>query len=245
MPPLPSLIVPEILEQLNEISLNDDQRIAILRKFNKPSLQAILRLAFDGAVVIGVKDFPKYTPDPAPIGYSQNSLDMEYRRFYLFCEPDWTRINRKGPIILIQILESVHETEAKLLVNALKRNLKIRGLTAQLVQKAFPGLLKKPILNDDEIVTAYKVEEVTAKSFPVANTATTVEKVVETVQPETPMVVEKEPETVLPPTVAPQQQQVQPPTQHKKFGNKKNTKKDHTVATSPTAETMTKEEVVS
>jgi hypothetical protein len=228
MPPLPSLIVPEILEQLNEISLNDDQRIAILRKFNKPSLQAILRLAFDGAVVIGVKEFPKYTPDPAPIGYSQNSLDMEYRRFYLFCEPDWTRINRKGPIILIQILESVHETEAKLLVNALKRDLKIRGLNAQLVQKAFPGLLKKPLI--DEIVAPTKVkEEVTAKSFPAA----IVEKVVEKVQPETPMVVEKEPATV-------------PTTQHKKVGsNKKNSKKDHVTPTVVATPVETKEEVVS
>ena len=41
----------------------------------------------------------------------------------------------------IQLLEGLHPTEAKLLLNVVKKKLPYKGLTSRLVNQAFPNLL--------------------------------------------------------------------------------------------------------
>lgn len=57
---------------------------------------------------------PPYRPDAAPIGMSPAILRQELRRLYVFCRDDLTAIKRES--LFISLLESVHPSEAKLLI---------------------------------------------------------------------------------------------------------------------------------
>ena len=50
-----------------------------------------------------------------------------------------TQVQRENHFI--QLLEALHQTEAELLKNVIKRKLPYKGLTPNLVNQAFPNLL--------------------------------------------------------------------------------------------------------
>ena len=78
---------------------------------------------------------------PTDVLDAEGRLLSELRRLYLFVEggnPDLTKTRRE--FLFIQLLESVHPQDAKLLIAMKDRKLPFKGLTKKVAQQAFPDL---------------------------------------------------------------------------------------------------------
>ena len=141
------LLIPEVFEQFESLT-KKEEKVKLLKENNHPALQDILRINFDADVVsvlpVGA---PPYEKDDAPKGYSANSLFRLHKQFKYFFKGPFANqvkpIRREG--IFLNILESIHPTEADVLVAAKDRKLKVKGLTKALVDEAFPGLIVKAV----------------------------------------------------------------------------------------------------
>jgi len=101
-----------ITEMLTEI--NNDPKIASKYKENA-SLQFVFEFAFNPARKFLLPEGePPFKKDAAPIGMSPANLHMEVKKFYIFTRKDLTQIRRES--LFINLLESVHPTEAALLL---------------------------------------------------------------------------------------------------------------------------------
>ena len=141
------LLIPEVFEQFESLTKKED-KVKFLKENNHPALQDILRINFDADVVSVLPlGAPPYEKDDAPKGHSSSSLFKLHRQFKYFFKGPFANqvqpIRREG--IFLNILESIHPTEADVLVAAKDRKLKVKGLTKALVDEAFPGLIVKAV----------------------------------------------------------------------------------------------------
>ena len=141
------LLIPEVFEQFESLTKKED-KVKLLKENNHPALQDILRINFDADVVsVLPAGAPPYEKDDAPKGHSSSSLFKLHRQFKYFFKGPFANqvqpIRREG--IFLNILESIHPTEADVLVAAKDRKLKVKGLTKALVDEAFPGLIVKAV----------------------------------------------------------------------------------------------------
>lgn len=134
--------VAEILKLAAETK-GTDQKIEVLRKHFNPTLGTILRYALDPSVkwLLPEGDPPfkknEFTDQ-------QGVLYSEARRLYLFVEggnSNLTSLRRET--LFIQLLENVDPEDAKVLLAAKDKKLPYKGLTAKLIDQAYPGLLPK------------------------------------------------------------------------------------------------------
>lgn len=135
--------IPEVLEALEGKS--HEEKIEILRSNDTRSLRQILFLAFSKNVKFNLPDSrPEGVKiEDAPIGLSTNTLYKQARKLRIFVEgtgyDHLTPIKREN--IFIEILESVHKSEAELLLQLLiDRDLKT-SLEYEDVRLAYHGLL--------------------------------------------------------------------------------------------------------
>lgn len=102
--------IPEILEEVNK------DTNALKNHTENIALKIMFQYAF-----IPEKKFdlpegdPPFKPDPAPIGMSPSIFTQEIRRWYIFTREKVIPKIRKEQLF-IQLLESVHPSEAKLLL---------------------------------------------------------------------------------------------------------------------------------
>ena len=141
------LLIPEVFERFESLTKKED-KVKLLKENNHPALQDILRINFDADVVsVLPAGAPPYEKDDAPKGHSSSSLFKLHRQFKYFFKGPFANqvqpIRREG--IFLNILESIHPTEADVLVAAKDKKLKVKGLTKALVDEAFPGLIVKAI----------------------------------------------------------------------------------------------------
>tara|TARA_B000000609_G_C24164176_1_gene345766 strand:+ start:782 stop:1246 length:465 start_codon:yes stop_codon:yes gene_type:complete len=141
------LLIPEVFEKFESLTKKED-KVKFLKENNHPALQDILRINFDADVVSVLPlGAPPYEKDDAPKGHSSSSLFKLHRQFKYFFKGPFANqvqpIRREG--IFLNILESIHPTEADVLVAAKDRKLKVKGLTKALVDEAFPGLIVKAV----------------------------------------------------------------------------------------------------
>lgn len=141
------LLIPEVFEKFESLTKKED-KVKLLKENNHPALQDILRINFDADVVsVLPAGAPPYEKDDAPKGHSSSSLFKLHRQFKYFFKGPFANqvqpIRREG--IFLNILESIHPTEADVLVAAKDRKLKVKGLTKALVDEAFPGLIVKAV----------------------------------------------------------------------------------------------------
>jgi hypothetical protein len=135
-------------EILNEVNSTDskNEKKRILVDNGTSWFKQFLLYAFDPRIEFYVNSFPKDYVEPtdtAP-GISFSDLQSELKRVYLFIKGDPTAdklTEEKRNVLLIQVLESFEPNEAKVFVNMLKKDLKTKGLTYNLVNEVFPGLL--------------------------------------------------------------------------------------------------------
>ena len=139
----------EIFEEIGTKTKVSD-KVAILHQHESDGVKAILRGAFDTRIDWLVPNSPPpYTPNESPsYDLADSKLEvaaMELGKFATF-NGNPTDQGRNVPQVqrenhFIQLLESLHQSEADLLKSVIKRKLPYKGLTPNLVNQAFPNLL--------------------------------------------------------------------------------------------------------
>jgi len=124
--------LPEMLEEINE-----DPKFLQTKYKGNSALKIIFEYAFlPEKKFILPEDEPPYKPDDAPIGMSPAILTQELRRFYVFLRKDLKPIKRES--LFISLLESVHPSEAKLILAVKDQKLHklYKKVTRKLVEEA-------------------------------------------------------------------------------------------------------------
>ena len=122
-------------------------KIAVLQKHSSGAMKAILGFTYDpGVVWLLPETNPPYKPFDVDKGEEPLRLGAETRKFYLFVKgytPAQKNIQQaKREQLFIDLLESLHPDEAKILMAMKTKKLPYKGLTQKLVAEAFPNLAK-------------------------------------------------------------------------------------------------------
>ena len=147
MPDNETLMIGEIFTKIN-LAKTKKEKKDVLEQYKKITvLQHYLRGLFDPKVKWAITEQPDYAEDDiTPEGEEANSLYIEIPKCSLFVEghPKAKGVKpARLKQILIQVLESLHPTEATLYMQMLKKKTKIKGLTSKLVLEVFPGMYKE------------------------------------------------------------------------------------------------------
>jgi Family of unknown function (DUF6433) len=119
---------------------NDEERVHCLQANDNNSIRTILRFALDPNIkwLLPEGDAP-YTPCEYP--HQENMLYMEARRLYLFVEggsPNLKQLRRET--MFVELLQVLDPEDARLIMAIKDKNLPYKTLTAELVQRAYPGI---------------------------------------------------------------------------------------------------------
>ena len=136
-------LIHEVFSELEQRE-NDHDRLAVLRFNQTWALKNVLKGAFDPNVEFAI-DVPEYKKQNTPVGLGYSSIHQELGRAYLL-EKNNPRVDRnlkpdRKKQILIQILEALEDKEAEIFAIMIRKDLKVKGLTYELVKEAFPDLL--------------------------------------------------------------------------------------------------------
>ena len=128
-----------------EMAETKDAKKQVLLNNNNKLLQQVLQLTFDPQYQFYYKKMPvEYIkPDTIP-GIRFAGLETELRRLYLFQKGNQTAdklSEQKRKELLLQIAEALEPREAEILINIMKKDLGVKGLTAKFVKDTFPGLI--------------------------------------------------------------------------------------------------------
>lgn len=134
----------EIFTELAETS-GKKNKVAVLHKYSSAALKAVLGYAYDPTVTwLLPPGDPPYTPNSSVD--TESVFYAEIRKLYLFTDgPSDAQKNLKQARreqLFIELLESVHPDDAKVLLAMKDRKLPYMGLTPKLVQEAFPNMTK-------------------------------------------------------------------------------------------------------
>ena len=137
------LSIPEIFDSLE--SKESAERIQILRQNDSKSLRQILHVSFNPNVkiILPTERPTQLKIEETPVGLSSNTLYQQSRKLKIFLkDTGYDHLsNSKRESLFTQILESIHSSEAELLLQiCVDRKLK-SSLTYEEVSEAFPELL--------------------------------------------------------------------------------------------------------
>jgi len=137
--------IPEVLKRVARAP-GKKEKSAILRAADTPTLQTILQGAFHPNIVWELPGgAPPYKPDPSPYGMCPSILEREVRKLLYLCRnPKMVQNPLKREGIFMQMLESIHPSEALLLVEMKDKKIVCSGLTQLLVHEVWPDLVPKP-----------------------------------------------------------------------------------------------------
>jgi len=142
------LLVSEILNKFEEAKTRQE-KIEVLQSNVTDPLLVLLRLNYDHMLKMDLPEGePPFRKDTdKPIGYSESSLQLELRRFYVWLDPNVELPKLKKESLFVNMLEGIHWTEAEALCLAKDRKLhtKYKSLKEDIVREAFPrALTPKP-----------------------------------------------------------------------------------------------------
>lgn len=135
-------LIDTIFTDLEKIS-SRKQKVNFL-KSHRPNnvMLRLLKYTFDPNIEFDLPEGdPPYRPNEE-LDDDHSGLYQEDRRLYLFIKggnPDLQKMKRE--MLFIEVLESIHPKEAKVLLAVKDKKLPYKGLTKKLVEEAFPGLL--------------------------------------------------------------------------------------------------------
>ena len=130
----------EVLDKVSKLKTKEE-KISYLRKYNTDALRMVIKASFDPKIEWSLPEGEvPYTPTEAPEGTEHTLLAHEARKLYHFIKggnPQLTQNKREA--MFVQMLEGLHESEAKLLVAAKDKKLHqvYKGLSANVVKAAF------------------------------------------------------------------------------------------------------------
>ena len=132
--------ISEILKKASTIT-DDAERVGYLRQNQSTTLHMIFRGAFDpGIKWVLPEGNPPYKPND--LVDQHHRLFTEARKLYLFVEggsPNLKQLRRET--LFVELLETVDPEDAKLLLAIKDKTLPYPGVTVDIVNQAFPGLL--------------------------------------------------------------------------------------------------------
>ena len=138
LPPNP--FIHEILDYVDS-QRTKVKKVEALREHRDDSLTAILIWNFDDRVKSAVPEGQvPYKENEVPVGTDHTSLRREWKNLYHFIKGgNDTLSSLRRETMFIQMLEGLHESEAKLLVAAKDKRLHqvYKGLSQQVVKEAF------------------------------------------------------------------------------------------------------------
>jgi hypothetical protein len=134
------LLVYEVLELVAKAKTKEE-KIQILKANNTGALQDIIRGTFDPRIewLLPTGSPPPYTPN-LPQSIPSNLIKECTKLAYMVKGgkgPELLQLRRES--MFIQLLESVHPEDAKLLIDMINRK-PPKGLTAAVAKEAFPHL---------------------------------------------------------------------------------------------------------
>lgn len=132
--------ISSILKECSELKTTDE-KVEFLRNNNSPVLLQILKYAFDPSLVFLL---PEGEPPYKPCEFldQEGRLYVEARKLYLFVEGGNPSLNKvKREMLFIQLIESVDNEDAKLLIHVKDKKLPFKNIKKDIIEKAFPGLI--------------------------------------------------------------------------------------------------------
>lgn len=131
----------EILSDVAQAA-TPEEKVAVLQQNNTLPLRQVLAAALDPTVKFDVQ-IPSYRENEETDGYAANTLYVEYRRLYIFTETYKNVSPQRKTALLAQILESIDRSDALVLIDIINKDVSKYGLTTEIVNTAFPGLIKE------------------------------------------------------------------------------------------------------
>lgn len=134
----------EVLEMFEKAG-SREEKLFILKKYEVPVLRALMRLNFDTTSSMSLPEGePPYKKDEyKPAGYNESNLVQEYRRFYIWLDPNTNLSQIKKEQLFIEMLEGLHHTEAEVICLAKDKKLQTKypSLSEDIVREAYPYTL--------------------------------------------------------------------------------------------------------
>lgn len=136
--------VDEIFNRVAEASTRKE-KIEVLQRYNHRGLRDILKGAFDDSVQFNLPEGKPPYREGSERTYGTTLLKQSKKFHYFVKTGQRPKAGPKIEIIFIRTLESLHPTEAQILVWMKDKDLsgKYKGLTKKLVSDAFPGLISE------------------------------------------------------------------------------------------------------
>ena len=132
----------EVVEKLKEAKTKNE-RVKLLKENDCAALRGIIRMNFDSSLVLSLpKGRPPYRKLDVPNGFGETTLKASASGWYVFVKelsPNLRQSKRES--IFIQLLESLDQREAEILLSAKDRELDL-GITKKVVSEVFPDLIK-------------------------------------------------------------------------------------------------------
>jgi hypothetical protein len=139
------LYVSEIYEKIDKASSEDEVKKILLENRGNNDLMRTLYLTFDQTIKFNIEKIPEYKKLSGPADYSIMGMNEAIRKTYIFIKdhpqasPNITEKQRVN--LLLQILESLVEPEAKVYEDMLMKKAWPKKLTYNVVKSTFPDLV--------------------------------------------------------------------------------------------------------
>ena len=147
--PAYTITVGEIVDEFEKAKTRQAKKTVLEKHKDIPVLQHLLRGTFDPKVQWTIIEEPDYAKDvETPEGQEPNTLYQEIPNCSIFVKghPSSAKLKpERAKQILIQILESLGDSEAALYMQMLKKKSKVKGLTSKLVLEVFPNMYKEGV----------------------------------------------------------------------------------------------------
>jgi hypothetical protein len=140
--PVERLLLSEVLQKVSNAKTKKE-KIQLLHRYKTAALQSILIWNFDDSVIslLPEGEVP-YTPNEAPADTEHTRLLHQYRILYNFVKGGNDGLTTsKREIMFIQLLEGLHQDEAKVLCMVKDKTLgKKYKITKACVEEAYPEI---------------------------------------------------------------------------------------------------------
>lgn len=138
------LLLSEILDLVDKAKTKEE-KVNLLKKHEVPVLRGILKINFHPEVRMDLPegDPPFRKEEDKPAGYQESNLVVEYKRFYIWLDPNQKISKVKKEKLFIEMLESLHLSEANVVLLAKDKKLqkKYKTIKEDIVRAAFPQIL--------------------------------------------------------------------------------------------------------
>ena len=135
-----TLLYSEILDKVHKAKTKD-QKVSLLKQNDSEGLRMVIKSSFDPKIEWAIPEGEvPYRANDVPAGTEHTVLAMESKKLWHFIKgADKGTPQHKKETMFIQMLEGLHDSEAKLLIAAKDKKLHqmYKGLSTNVVKEAF------------------------------------------------------------------------------------------------------------